>query len=258
MNIDYSNKTALVTGSSKGIGYSCAEVLARCGATVYLNSRNEKEGLQALARLEAAGLQARYLQGDIASASDIRRMRDTIAAESGSLDLLVNNAGVNLFKGLEETTMEEFDKIIAVDQRGLFAISQAMLPLLKKATDSSIIHIASVHATQTIAGITAYAGAKGAVVAMTRSMAQELGAYGIRVNTISPGFTETPMLDDWLASTPDPKATMARVNALHPLNRIASGEDIGNVVVFLASPLARAITGTNLVVDCGLTTRLMH
>jgi NAD(P)-dependent dehydrogenase (short-subunit alcohol dehydrogenase family) len=133
-----------------------------------------------------------------------------------------------------------------------------MLPLLKKATDSSIIHIASVHATQTIPGITAYAGAKGAVVAMTRSMAQELGAYGIRVNTISPGFTETPMLDDWLASTPDPEATMARVNALHPINRIASGEDIGNVVAFLASPLARAITGTNLVVDCGLTTRLMH
>jgi NAD(P)-dependent dehydrogenase (short-subunit alcohol dehydrogenase family) len=154
--------------------------------------------------------------------------------------------------------MEEFDKIIAVDQRGLFAISQAMLPLLKKAADSSIIHIASVHATQTIAGITAYAGAKGAVVAMTRSMAQELGAYGIRVNTVSPGFTETPMLDDWLASTPNPEATMARVNALHPLNRIASGEDIGNVVAFLASPLARAITGTNLVVDCGLTTRLMH
>jgi NAD(P)-dependent dehydrogenase (short-subunit alcohol dehydrogenase family) len=89
-------------------------------------------------------------------------------------------------------------------------------------------------------------------------MAQELGAYGIRVNTVSPGFTETPMLDDWLASTPDPEATIARVNALHPLNRIASGEDIGNVVAFLASPLARAITGTNLVVDCGLTTRLMH
>jgi NAD(P)-dependent dehydrogenase (short-subunit alcohol dehydrogenase family) len=258
MNIDYSLKTALVTGSSKGIGYSCAEVLARCGATVYLNSRTEKEGLQALAKLEAAGLKVRYLQGDIASAADIQRMRDTIASESGSLDLLVNNAGVNLFKGLEDTTMEEFDKIIAVDQRGLFAISQAMLPLLKKATGSSIIHIASVHATQTIAGITAYAGAKGAVVAMTRSMAQELGAYGIRVNTVSPGFTETPMLDDWLASTPNPEATMTRVNALHPLNRIASGEDIGNVVAFLASPLARAITGTNLVVDCGLTTRLMH
>lgn len=258
MNIDYKNKVALVTGSSKGIGFACAKVLAQAGACVYLNSRNEAEGRHALDVLRAERLDVRYLRGDVALAEDIAEMREAISRDFGRLDLLVNNAGVNLFKGLADTTMEEFDKIIAVDQRGLFAMSQAMLPLLKKAGDSSIIHIASVHATQTIAGITAYAGAKGAVVAMTRCMAQELGAFGIRVNTISPGFTESPMLDDWLASTPDAQATMDRVNGLHPLNRISSGEDIGNVVAFLACPLARAITGTNLVVDCGLTTRLMH
>lgn len=256
MNIDYTNKTALVTGSSKGIGFACAEVLCRCGATVYLNSRNAQEGEAALQKLLARNYKVHYVQGDVSLVSDIERMRDTISG--GSLDLLVNNAGVNLFKGLEDTSMEEFDKIIGVDQRGLFAMCKYMLPLLRSAGDASIIHISSVHATQTIAGITAYAGAKGAVVAMTRSMAQELGPQGIRVNTVSPGFTESPMLDEWLAATPDPGATMDRVNALHPVNRIASGEDIGHVVAFLGSPFARAITGTNVTVDCGLTTRLMH
>lgn len=258
MKIDYTGKVALITGSTKGIGFACASVLGRCGATIYLNSRNAIEGMAALRAIEKQGTHAYYLKGSIASEVDIQEMCNRIHENGGKLDLLVNNAGVNLFKGLEDTTMEEFDRIIGVDQRGLFAMSKFALPLLRAGDGASIVHIASVHATQTVAEMTAYAGAKGAVVAMTRSMAQELGPLGIRVNTVSPGFTETPMLDTWLTTTTDPKATMARVNALHPLNRIATGEDIGHVVAFLGSPFAGAITGTNVIVDCGLTARIMH
>ncbi|MCX6970687.1 MAG: SDR family oxidoreductase [Verrucomicrobia bacterium] len=258
MNIDWSKKVVLITGSSMGIGYGCAQVLGRCGAHVILNSREKTSGLAALDKLRSSGCSAEYLQGDVASSADIARMADRIAQTHGKLDLLVNNAGVNLFKGLEGSTMEDFDKVIGVDLRGLFEMSKRMLPLLKLGADASIIHIASVHADLTIPEITAYCAAKGAVVSMTRSMAQELGPMGIRVNTISPGFTHTPMLDAWLASTPDPKATMDRVNGLHPLRKIATSEDIGQTVAFLGSPLASSITGINLVVDCGLTTRLMH
>jgi len=258
VNIDYKNHVILITGSSMGIGLGCAEVLGACGATVLINSRRDGPGEATAAKLRESGIAADYLRGDVASSDDIRQLATTIGERHGKLDVLVNNAGVNLFKGLEGSTMEDFDRVINVDFRGLFEMSKMMLPLLKKAPSASIINISSVHADLTIPEITAYAGAKGAVVSMTRCMAQELGPFGIRVNTISPGFTETPMLDDWLASTPDPQATMDRVNNLHPLRRISSGQDIGNAVAFLASPLARAITGINLVVDCGLTTRLMH
>lgn len=258
MKIDYSNQVVLVTGSSMGIGYGCVEVLGECGAQVVLNGRKETELKEAVQKLEKRGIQAEYLQGDVSVGQDIERMVSEIQKRHGKLDLLVNNAGVNLFKGIEATSMEDFDRIMGVDLRGLFQMTKQMLPLLKKGKNSSVIHISSVHADLTIPEITAYAAAKGGVVSMTRSMAQELGPLGIRVNTISPGFTQTPMLDAWLNSTPHPEETMKQVNALHPLRKVATSRDIGEAVAFLSSPFASSITGINLVVDCGLTTRLMH
>lgn len=121
-----------------------------------------------------------------------------------------------------------------------------------------MINIASVHAQATVANITAYAAAKGAVVAMGRSLCQELGPLGIRVNTISPGFVMTPLLERWLNSEPDREATMARVNGYHPIKRIGAPEDIGYLVAFLGSDLSSNITGQNITSDGGLTTRLMH
>jgi NAD(P)-dependent dehydrogenase (short-subunit alcohol dehydrogenase family) len=109
-----------------------------------------------------------------------------------------------------------------------------------------------------VPNITAYAAAKGAVVAMGRSLAQELGPFGIRVNTISPGFMDTPLLRRWIEGEPDPAATVARVNSYHPLGRIGTPEDLGHLVTFLASDHAGFISGANIVLDGGLTTRLMH
>ena len=141
---------------------------------------------------------------------------------------------------------------------GIYLVTKTALPLLKEAENASIINIASVHATMTVANMTAYAAAKGAVLAMGRSLAQELGPFGIRVNTISPGFMDTPLLDCWLATQPDPEAAMQRVNGYHPLGRIGRPEDIGNLVTFLAGEQAGFITGANIVIDGNQTTRLMH
>jgi len=185
-------------------------------------------------------------------------MFHTIAARTPALHVLVNNAGFNLFKGIQETTLEEWEAIFKVDSTGVYLVTKAALPLLKAAGGASVVNIASVHAQLTVANITAYAAAKGAVVAMGRSLAQELGPLGIRVNTISPGFMDTPLLDRWLASEPDPAATMARVNGYHPLGRIGRPEDIGNLATFLAGDVSGFITGANIVIDGGLTTRLMH
>jgi meso-butanediol dehydrogenase/(S,S)-butanediol dehydrogenase/diacetyl reductase len=172
--------------------------------------------------------------------------------------VLVNNAGVNLFKGIQETEPAEWNAIFDVDSTGVYLMTRAALPLLKAAHGASIVNIASVHALMTVPNITAYAAAKGAVVAMGRSLAQELGPFGIRVNTISPGFMDTPLLRRWIEGEPDPAATVARVNSYHPLGRIGTPEDLGHLVTFLASDHAGFISGANIVLDGGLTTRLMH
>jgi NAD(P)-dependent dehydrogenase (short-subunit alcohol dehydrogenase family) len=174
------------------------------------------------------------------------------------LHILLNNAGVNLFKGIQDTSLDEWNAVFRVDSTGIYLVTKTMLPLLKAAGDASIINIASIHATMTVATMSAYAAAKGSVLAMGRTLAQELGPFGIRVNTISPGFIDTPLLASWVATEPDPTATMQRINGYHPLGRIGNPQDIGNLVVFLAGPQSGFISGANVPIDGGLSTRLMH
>jgi NAD(P)-dependent dehydrogenase (short-subunit alcohol dehydrogenase family) len=252
------DRTALVTGAGEGIGRACALALADAGASVIVNDVNPDTGEETAAAVRQRGRRGLFVPADVGDDAAVAAMAETVGKEFGALHVLVNNAGVNLFKGLAETTSEEWDRVLGVDLKGIYRVTRATLHLLKQAGGASVTNIASVHAQLTIAEITAYAAAKGGVVSMTRSLAQELGPFGIRVNAVSPGFTRTPMVDRWLASTPNPQETLARVLAFHPLGRIGTPEDIAHMVVFLASDYATVITGANLVVDGGLTTRLMH
>jgi NAD(P)-dependent dehydrogenase (short-subunit alcohol dehydrogenase family) len=258
MRVSLEGRVALVTGAGEGIGRGCALVLAAAGADVVVNDINPETGEATVAAVRQKGRRSLFAPADVSDATAVQAMLDRVRAEFGALHALVNNAGCNLHKGIADTTPEEWDRVMGVDLKGIYLVTRAALPLLKQAGNASVINIASVHATMTIAEITAYAAAKGGVLAMGRSLAQELGPMGIRVNTISPGFIRTPMVERWLASTPDPQATMARVNDFHPLGHIGAPEDIGNMVAFLASDLAANITGANIMVDGGLTTRLMH
>lgn len=258
MNVRLDGRVALVTGAGEGIGRGVALALAAAGAEVIVNDKNAETGEGTATEIRVGGGHARFVQADVSDPHAVAAMFHTIAARTPALHVLVNNAGFNLFKGIQETTMEEWEAIFKVDSTGVYLVTKAALPLLKAAGGASVVNIASVHAQLTVANITAYAAAKGAVVAMGRSLAQELGPLGIRVNTISPGFMDTPLLDRWLASEPDPAATMARVNGYHPLGRIGRPEDIGNLATFLAGDVSGFITGANIVIDGGLTTRLMH
>ena len=258
INISLEGKVALVTGAGDGIGKGCAVTLADAGANIVVNDINAAKGQATVDAIQAMGREALFVQADVTDAAQVQTMVDAIAQRFGTLHVLVNNAGDNLFKGLADTEPHEWDRIMNLDLRGLYLVTRACLPLLKNAGGASIINIPSVHAQATLGNITAYAAAKGAVVSLTRSLNQEAGPFGIRVNAISPGFVKTPLLQRWLDSEPDPEASMARVNAMHPLGYIAEPADIGQLAAFLCSPLARCITGANITIDGGLTTQLKH
>jgi NAD(P)-dependent dehydrogenase (short-subunit alcohol dehydrogenase family) len=258
MDIRLEKRVALVTGAGEGIGHGCAVALAEAGADVIVNDINPVTGQATAAEIQRMGRRSLFIQADVSDTRAVQAMFDVVQREFGALHMLLNNAGFNLFKTLEQTSLEEWEHIMSVDLRGIYLVTRAMLPLLKAARGASVVNIASVHAQATVADITAYAAAKGGVVAMGRSLAQELGKHGIRVNTISPGFISTPLLDRWFNSEPDPQASLNRVLGFHPLGRIGTPSDIGNLVVFLASDYAGFITGTNITIDGGLTARLMH
>lgn len=258
MQISLAGHVALVTGAGAGIGRGCALALAEAGASVVVNDLRADDATATVALIAEKGGRARAVQADIADGAAVTRLLAEIEADHGKLHVLVNNAGFNLFKGIATTTPEEWDHIFAVDLRGLYLVTRAALPLLERAGGASVINIASVHAQLTIPDITAYAAAKGGVVAMGRSLAQELGPRGIRVNTISPGFVRTPLHERWLAAQPDPAAADARVVGYHPVGRLGTPEDIGALATFLASEQAGFITGANVPIDGGLSTRLLH
>ena len=258
MNIDLSGKWALVTGAGSGIGRGCAQVLAECGANIAVNDIDPAAAEKTAAAVKKIGRQAIVITGDVGDEAAVAAMYATLAKTTDKLHILVNNAGFNMFKGIADTTPAEWDRIMQVDLRGIYLITKAALPMLKAGKPSSVVSIASVHAHATVPHLTAYAAAKGGVVAVTRSLCQELGPMGIRVNSISPGFVNTAIMERWLASVPDPEATMKQVNGFHPVGRIAEPAEIGHLAAFLSSDYAGFITGENVTIDGGLTSRLMH
>lgn len=269
MEISLKGRLALVTGAASGIGCGVAEVLANNGATVVVVDVNDNDGSLTAQSIIDRGGKAMFIHGDVASEASMTKVIERIAADpvgAKGLHILVNNAGVELFKGIQDTSFDDWDRITSVDLKGIFVCTKVALPMLKKASGvpsgnlpgATVVNIASVHAHATLGNLTAYAAAKGGVVSMTRSLSQELGPMGIRVNSISPGFVDTPMVRRWLNSQPNPVAELERVHKLHAVPRIGKPEDIGNMVVFLASDFATYIVGANITIDGGLTNRLQH
>jgi NAD(P)-dependent dehydrogenase (short-subunit alcohol dehydrogenase family) len=149
-------------------------------------------------------------------------------------------------------TEAEWDRVFAVDLKGAWLCAKHALPLMKRAGRGSIVNIASIHATLTIAGMFPYAAAKAGIVGLTRSLALEYAPLGIRVNAVLPGYTRTRLVEEWFKTQPDPAEAERRALALHPLRRIATPAEIANLVAFVASDEASAITGASLAADCGL------
>jgi NAD(P)-dependent dehydrogenase (short-subunit alcohol dehydrogenase family) len=247
----------IVTGSGKGIGQGIAKRFAMSGAQVIIATRTPKDGLETEKALQDLGANATFVQTDVSSEASITSMISTIDQQCGRIDVLVNNAGVTLFKPLFEATIEDWEKVINIDLRGVFLCSKHVAAyMVEKKTKGSIINISSNHANRTLPDTEIYAAAKGGVNAMTRSMAISLGKFGIRVNSISPGFTDTPHYQKWLADKTDPKRIEEEIFALHATGSICTPEDIANLAYFLAFEQSSKITGSDILIDGGLSARL--
>jgi len=193
-----------------------------------------------------------FCRADITVEADVQRAIDGVLADHGTLDVLVNNAGVNAYFDATEMTEDEWDRVFGVDLKGAWLCAKYALRPMKRAGRGSIVNIASIHASLTIPGMFPYAAAKAGLLGLTRSLALEYGPVGIRVNAVLPGYTRTRLVEEWLQTQPDPAAMERRVVEIQPLRRMATPAEIANLVAFVASDEASAITGASLAADCGL------
>ena len=240
------NKVAVVTGASKGIGAAIARHLAAEGASVVVNYASSKEGAdKVVAEIVKAGGRAIAVGASVSNESDIFRLFDETKKAYGKVDILVNNAGVYGFSPLESVTAEEYHRQYNTNVLGLLLTTKAALPLFPE-TGGSVVNISSVVSTLAPATASVYAGTKGAVDTITRSLAKELAPRKIRVNAINPGLVATEGTAGFLGSDFEKGAVETT-----PLGRIGQPDDIAPPVVFLASEDARWITGETIFVSGG-------
>ncbi len=243
----FDNKVILVTGGASGIGLATCKVFAQLGGHVLMTDINAEAGGKAAAGLQGAGGKVQFMALDITSRPAVAAVAEKIKAEIGRLDVLVNGAGWDTIEPFMNNTPEYWDKIVAINFMGPVQLSRALLPLLIDSTSGRIVNVASDAGRVGSSGEAVYAGAKGGVIAFTKSLAREVVRYAIRVNCVCPGPTDTPLF----ASQPD-KIKTALTNAI-PMRRLAQPSEIADAIAFFASDRTAYVTGQVLSVSGGLT-----
>ena len=238
---------AIVTGASRGIGKACALRLAKDGYTVVINyASNEAKAQEVLAEVRALGSDGMIYKADVSKKAEANQMVKDVAKAYGSIDVLVNNAGIVRDELLLTLTEENLDKCFDLNVKGYFYMAQACALKMFKKKKGVIINMSSVSGKYSLPGQSVYGATKGAVNQMTATLAKELAPYGIRVNAVAPGFIGTEMLN---AIPEDKKEEYLKVI---PQHKLGSTEDIANLVSFLASDQSSYITGQVITIDGGL------
>jgi NAD(P)-dependent dehydrogenase (short-subunit alcohol dehydrogenase family) len=249
------NKVALITGGASGIGEATAKLFAKEGAKVVIADVQAEKGRAAAAEIGAAGGEAAFVKANIVRESEAKRMVEFTVKKYGRLDILFNNAGVENSKPDVETSVEEWDKVMDVNVKGVFLGTKYAVPEMKKSGGGSIINTSSIFGLIGSPGFAAYHASKGAVRLLTKATALAHAADNIRANSICPGVIETPMFAQVVSETPNPDTARAEWMELEPIGRFGRPDDIAYGALYLASDESAYVTGTELVIDGGYTAR---
>ncbi len=248
-------QTAIVTGGAKGIGWGVAKIFVQEGARVVVVDWDEENGVTTADELCRAGGEAIFVKCDVSNEDQVKAMVDKTMQTFGTVDVLVNNAGVGVYKAFMDATNADWDRALGVNLKGQIFCSRLVVPIMQAKGKGAIVNISSVHSFQTVNGVAPYATSKGGVFALTHAMAIDLAPI-IRVNAIAPGWIYTPLIQSIFDSYADPAAQRKAVEQRGLMKRIGIPEEVGYAAAFLASDEASFITGTQLFVDGGLTAQL--
>jgi NAD(P)-dependent dehydrogenase (short-subunit alcohol dehydrogenase family) len=244
-------KVSIITGAQSGIGLATARRFAAEGATVVL--ADIKDARPAANELVGTGAQARFVQTDVSNASQVEALLEQALSAYGHLDVLVNNAGVELPKRITDTTEAEWDRLMDVNLKGVFLCSRAAITAMQRQGGGVIVNVGSELGVVGGSEIAAYCATKGGVVQLTKAMAVDHAADGIRVNCVCPGPVATPLLEATIQGSTDPEKERLRILDKTLMKRIGHPEEIANAILFLASDESSYMTGSILLVDGGVT-----
>lgn len=245
------DKVALITGGSLGLGKSTAVLFAKEGAKVVITGRTEKTLRDTAEEAKKEGLNIDYLTSDVAKEEDCKEAVDYTINKYGRIDILFNNAGVLPLGTTHETSTEDWDNVFNINVKGTWLMSKYTIPHMLKQGKGCIVNNSSILGLKAVPGVAAYNATKGAVTQLTRSMALEYAAKGIRVNAICPGTIMTPMVEDLFDQMPDRSAGEELFKSFHPIGRLGRPEEIAHAVLFLCDDNVEFMNGTMLSVDGG-------
>ncbi len=247
---DIKGKVAIITGARRGMGRTHALKLSQAGAKVVVSDISEEDCKIVVDEIKNQGGEAIGIKCDVSKKEDVDEMVRKTLENFGKIDILVNNAGICQFKPFLELTEEEWNKTLNINLKGYFLCAQAAAKEMAKRKSGVIVNVASIAMGQVGVGfqnLAHYSASKGGIVAMTETLALELGPLGIRVNAVAPGMIDTPMIESMKQDPKTMEATLARV----PLHRAGKPEEVSNLVLFLASDESSYMTGSTVVIDGG-------
>ncbi len=256
MNNRFKNKTVIITGAGSGIGETTAIKFANEGANVVIAELNSETGNETAKTIKNNNSNSLFVQTDVADFDSVSKMVKKSISTFGHIDILINNAGINVFGEPLKMPDSEWRRAFSVDLDGVWFGCKAVLPHMVNQKKGCIVNVASVHGIQIIPNCFPYPVAKHGVIGLTKALAVDYASKGIKINSISPGYIQTPIIDRFFNTKEDPKAARKEAENHQPIKRMGTTDEIANTIMFMSSDECDYMIGANIVVDGGITLRM--